>query len=224
MTTIKNGSRGENVKTLQAKLNEIGNYGLTVDGVFGAKTEAAVKDYQKKHDLSVDGIVGAQTWTMLGFPTSETPVSGGREINMLIVHCAATPEGKEYSSQTISNWHKARNFSSYKNPNTGKLEYVGYHYLVHLDGSVEVCRPENIRGCHVTNYNAKSIGICYIGGVANDGKSTPKDTRTPAQKAAILKLLKDLKARFPKATIHGHREFAAKACPSFDAKKEYAAL
>lgn len=223
MTTLKNGSRGEEVKTLQTALNKNG-YNLTIDGVFGKNTEAAVKDYQKKNNLSIDGVVGAKTWTMLGFPTSETPVSGGRKINMLIVHCAATPEGKEYTSKTISEWHRDRKFSSYKDANTGKLMYVGYHYLVHLDGSIEVCRPENIRGCHVSGYNANSIGICYIGGVANDGKSTPKDTRTKEQKASLLKLLKELKSRFPNATIHGHREFAAKACPSFDAKEEYKTL
>lgn len=223
MTTLKNGSRGEEVRILQSKLNEIGKYGLTVDGIFGAKTEKAVKDYQTKNDLSTDGIVGAKTWSKLGFPTSETPVSGGRFINRLIVHCASTPEGKEYASSVIDKWHKDRKFSSYKDANTGQLKYIGYHYLIHLDGSIEICRPENIKGCHVTNYNANSIGICYIGGVEKDGK-TPKDTRTAEQKTSLMKLLKELKERFPKATIHGHREFAAKACPSFDAKKEYADL
>ena len=168
--------------------------------------------------------MGAKTWTILGFPTSETPVSGDRKIDRLIVHCSATPEGKEYSSKTISDWHHDSKFSSYKDANTGKLMYVGYHYLIHLDGSIEVCRPENIRGCHVTNYNANSIGICYIGGVANDSKLTPKDTRTDAQKASLLKLLKVLKERFPAATIHGHNTFANKACPSFDAKAEYSTL
>lgn len=219
MGVLRKGSRGEDVKTLQQALNKNG-YNLTIDGVFGIKTEEAVRDYQKKHDLSVDGVVGAKTWTMLGYPTSETPVSGGRKINMLIVHCSATPEGKDYTSATISDWHKARNFSSYKDPKSGKLMYVGYHYLVHLDGTIEICRPENIRGYHVTNYNANSIGICYIGGYEKDGK-TVKDTRTEEQKKSLLKLLKELKQRFPKATIHGHKEFAAKACPCFDVKKEY---
>lgn len=220
MGVLRKGSRGEDVKTLQQALNKNG-YDLTIDGIFGAKTEEAVRDYQKKHDLSVDGVVGAKTWTMLGYPTSETPVSGGRKINMLIVHCSASREGKEVTSESISKMHQDRKFSSYKDPNTGKLMYVGYHYLIHLDGSIEVCRPENIRGYHVTNYNANSIGICYIGGVTDDAKLTPKDTRTDEQKAALLKLLKELKTRFPGATIHGHNEFAAKACPCFDAKKEY---
>ena len=75
-------------------------------------------------------------------------------------------------------------------------------------------------GAHCSGQNANSIGICYVGGLAKDGK-TPKDTRTDAQKHSLLELLKELKAKYPNATIHGHREFAAKACPSFDAKSEY---
>jgi N-acetylmuramoyl-L-alanine amidase len=59
--------------------------------------------------------------------------------------------------------------------------------------------------------------------LAKDGK-TPKDTRTEAQKKTLITLLRTLKARYPNATIHGHREFANKACPSFDAKSEYSAL
>ena len=63
----------------------------------------------------------------------------------------------------------------------------------------------------------------YIGGVAADGK-TAKDTRTPEQRKALLMLLRRLRAKYPNAKIHGHRDFAAKACPSFDATKEYADL
>lgn len=221
MITLKNGSKGNEVKTLQTALNKSG-YGLTVDGIFGAQTEKSVRDFQKKHELSVDGVVGPKTWTMLGYPTTEVATTS-RVINKIIVHCAATAEGKEYTSQQVSDWHEARKFSSYKDPKTGKLMYVGYHYLIHLDGTIEACRPENIRGCHTSNYNANSIGICYIGGVMADGK-TPKDTRTSAQKTALLKLLKELKVKYPSTTIHGHREFAAKACPSFDAKTEYKGL
>lgn len=220
MTTVKNGSKGSEVTTLQGALNKVGGYGLVVDGIFGPKTESAVKDYQKKHDLSVDGIVGPKTWSSLGYATEDTPTAGGRAIDLLIVHCSATIEGNEYSSKTISDWHKARNFSYYKDTKTGEKRYVGYHYIIHLDGTIEPCRPESVRGCHVSNYNAKSIGICYIGGYDKNKKAI--DTRTPEQKASLLKLLKELKGRYPKATVHGHREYAAKACPCFDAKKEYA--
>lgn len=218
MNTIKNGSQGADVKTLQTALNKYG-YGLSVDGIFGAKTEVAVINFQKAKGLSVDGIVGPKTWSALGFSTADE-INSARTINKIIVHCAATPEGRDYTSQQVSDWHKARNFSYYIDAKTGKKMYVGYHYLIHLDGTIEACRPESVRGCHVSGYNANSIGICYIGGVAADGK-TPKDTRTAAQKESLLKLLKELKRKYPASTIHGHREFAAKACPSFDARTEY---
>jgi len=65
--------------------------------------------------------------------------------------------------------------------------------------------------------------VCYIGGLATDGK-TPKDTRTTAQKAALLALLKRLKAKYPALKVYGHRDFAAKACPCFDAREEYAEI
>lgn len=219
MKTIKIGSSCSEVKILQYALNNLG-YGLSVDGVFGAKTEAAVKNYQFKNELSVDGVVGAKTWSKLGYLTADE-VTPGRAINRLIIHCAATPEGKDFSSENVSNWHEARKFSYYIDPKSGKRMYVGYHYLIHLDGSIEECRPESVRGCHVSGYNANSIGICYIGGVAADGKNTPKDTRTQAQKEALILMLKRLKAKYPGASIHGHNEFAAKACPCFNVKTEY---
>ena len=133
-----------------------------------------------------------------------------RKINKLIVHCSATPEGRDVKTETIKDWHG----------NGNHWKDIGYHYVIELDGSIHKGRDENVIGAHCSGQNANSIGICYIGGVAKDGK-TPKDTRTDAQKQSLLKLLKELKAKYPNATIHGHREFAAKACPSFDAKYEY---
>lgn len=200
MATLKKGSRGAYVVTLQKKLN------LQADGIFGPLTEEAVKEFQKANGLTVDGIVGTNTWNKLGVSTNK------RTIKELIVHCSATPEGKDFTVAQIRQWHLQRGFSD-----------VGYHYIIYRDGSVHVGRNEAISGAHCTGHNTISIGICYIGGCASDGK-TPKDTRTPAQKAALIKLLKDLKRKYPKATIHGHREFANKACPSFDAKTEYASI
>lgn len=210
------------MKTLQESLNKTeGKYGLAVDGIFGAKTETAVRDYQRRNELSVDGICGPKTWSKLGYDTADEVTAGGRSIDKLIVHCTATKEGQEVSSDTISAWHKARQFSYYIN-SRGEKKYTGYHYLIHLDGTIEECRPENVRGCHVTGQNAHSIGICYAGGLDAAGK--PKDTRTAAQKSALVWLLRKLKGKYTKATIHGHREFAAKACPCFDARAEYAGV
>lgn len=138
--------------------------------------------------------------------------NGSRAISEIIVHCSATPEGREHTVADIRRWHLERGFSD-----------VGYHYVVYLDGSVHAGRSEKLAGAHCIGHNRNSIGVCYIGGVASDCK-TPEDTRTPEQKNALEALLKQLKKRYPGAAIHSHRDFAAKSCPSFDATAEYAAL
>lgn len=135
-----------------------------------------------------------------------------RTITEIIVHCSATPEGRHVTVGDIRAWHKQRGFKD-----------VGYHYIVYLDGSIHGGRSENVIGAHCQGHNRNSIGVCYIGGM-DKGMKSPKDTRTDAQKKALIMLLKQLKKKYPQAKIYGHRDFAAKACPSFDAKKEYAAL
>jgi N-acetylmuramoyl-L-alanine amidase len=131
-----------------------------------------------------------------------------RHINEIIIHCSATPEGRDYTVADIDRWHKARGWRG-----------IGYHYVIYRDGSVHAGRPVEQIGAHCTGHNANSIGICYIGGVSADGK-TPKDTRTPAQRIALRELVEELRAKYPGATVHGHREFAPKACPSFDVQTE----
>ena len=197
---LKLGSRGNEVKVLQGKLN------LKADGIFGPLTEEAVKDFQRSNSLEVDGIVGADTLSKLNLSVNK------RTIKELIVHCSATPEGKDYSVDTIRQWHLQRGFSD-----------IGYHYVIYRDGSIHIGRDESIIGAHCTGHNTNSIGVCYIGGCASDGK-TPKDTRTTEQKQSLVKLLKELKTKYPQASIHGHRDFSSKACPSFDATKEYSSL
>jgi N-acetylmuramoyl-L-alanine amidase len=132
-----------------------------------------------------------------------------REINEIIIHCSATPEGKDYTVADIDKWHKARGFKC-----------IGYHYVVYRDGTYHKGRDVSEVGAHCTGHNANSIGICYIGGVAKDGK-TAKDTRTDAQKKTLITLIRTMKSRYPKATVHSHKDFANKACPSFDATSEY---
>lgn len=134
-----------------------------------------------------------------------------RNINKIIVHCSATKEGKAFNVADITRWHKQRGFAT-----------IGYHWVVLLDGTIQQGRAEMTMGAHCKGHNANSIGICYIGGLDENGKS--KDTRTPEQKKSMLELLKRLKKDYPNATIHGHREFANKDCPCFDAKNEYKTL
>lgn len=132
-----------------------------------------------------------------------------RRIREIIVHCSATPEGKDYTTEDIKKWHLQRGFSD-----------IGYHYIIYRDGSIHTGRNVDIAGAHCLNHNSRSIGVCYIGGCASNGK-TPKDTRTDAQKKALIELLSNLKKLYLTASIHSHRDFANKACPSFDATNEY---
>nr|WP_314803514.1 N-acetylmuramoyl-L-alanine amidase [uncultured Capnocytophaga sp.] len=134
-----------------------------------------------------------------------------RTIHYLVVHCSATPEGRDHTVKDIDLWHRQRGF-----------EGIGYNYIVRLDGTIEEGREVNKIPAHVEGHNKDSIGICYIGGI-DKNMLQPKDTRTVAQKEALIKLLTELKALYPEAEILGHRDFpgVAKACPCFDAKKEY---
>ena len=132
-----------------------------------------------------------------------------RAIDTIIIHCSATPEGRNVTVADITSWHKQRGFDT-----------IGYHYVIYLDGTLHAGRPIQQIGAHCQGHNARSIGVCYVGGLAADGR-TPKDTRTQEQRETLLSLLRKLKAQFPNARIRGHRDFAAKACPSFDATKEY---
>lgn len=132
-----------------------------------------------------------------------------RKITHIVIHCSATPAGREVTAAEIDRWHRDRGFVG-----------IGYHYVIRLDGTVELGRPEDRVGAHVSGHNANTIGICYVGGVSAKNVSVPEDTRTPAQKAAMERLVRELLDRYPGAEVLGHRDFpgVAKACPSFEAR------
>ncbi len=137
-------------------------------------------------------------------------------IDTIMIHCTDTPPGREVSVAELDSWHKARNFERCSNGH-----YAGYHLLVHLDGSYERIRPDSERGqhCPKMNMNNRAVAVCYVGGKGRDGK--PRDTRTEAQKRTLLTLVRTLKGRYPHAQVLGHRDCDARACPCFDAVKEY---
>ena len=132
-----------------------------------------------------------------------------RLVKEIIIHCSATREEQQVSVDTIRDWHLAKGWND-----------IGYHFYIDLDGTINKGRDIDKIGAHCKGHNRNSIGICYCGGVETDGK-TPKDTRTQEQKDSLLNVLKTLKAMYPEAVIYSHSEFAAKACPSFDATEEY---
>lgn len=136
-----------------------------------------------------------------------------RKIDTIIIHCSATKDGVPFHASDIDLWHKQRGFKC-----------IGYHYVVTIDGCVEKGREENETGAHCAQQrmNHRSIGICYIGGLDRNGN--PSDTRNDAQKKALLRLVKSLRSRYPGARVRGHRDFAPKACPCFDASTEYSSV
>lgn len=130
-----------------------------------------------------------------------------RNITDIILHCSATPEGRDVTTDTIRGWHKKKGWKD-----------IGYHFVVLLDGTVEVGRPVEVVGAHVRGLNASSIGVVYIGGT--NALREAKDTRTPAQKKSLDALLWGLVNQY-NAKLSGHNEHSAKACPSFDVQIEY---
>lgn len=200
----KRGDRGVKVRVIQRMLK------LYPDGIFGPLTEEAVREFQDEHQLNVTGQVDLSTWQQM-FGTTLIPATS-RNIKEIIVHCTATPDGRGYTVEDITRWHIERGFAT-----------IGYHYVVYRDGSIHEGRDIDIAGAHCTGHNTCSIGVCYVGGMDKTNRY-PCDTRTDAQKASLVKLLTDLRKFYPHAQIHGHRDFAAKACPSFDATREYSSL
>lgn len=232
------------LKEAQTILGLLGYAPGPADGIIGIKTREATKAFQAKVGLVVDGIPGPQTLAALRATAARDlvgqvepdksamlkPVPTGpfylieaapppnvndlvllstaRPIDTIFIHCTATQEGKDYTIADIRAWHKARGFTD-----------IGYHYVVARDGTVLVGRPIGQVGAHVEGHNTGSIGISYVGGVAADGK-TPKDTRTPAQRASLLWLTKTLAVKFKVKRVRGHNEVAAKACPSFTVAKD----
>lgn len=143
------------------------------------------------------------------------------ELQYLVLHCTATPEGREVTAADIRRWH-----TSPVSKGGRGWKQVGYTDIIHLDGKVERLvnnnEDANVDPWEITNgakgYNSVSRHVVYAGGCARDGK-TPKDTRTPAQRKAMEEYVKDFHRRFPEVRIIGHNEVAPKACPSFDVQK-----
>lgn len=149
-----------------------------------------------------------------------------KTIEAIIIHCTGTKEGLDIRAKDVDRWHKEQGW-----------RMIGYNYVIDLDGTVEIGRPLTMVGAHCKGWNDRSIGICYVGGLDKNGN--PKDTRTPAQKEAMNRLVYDLLEAYPTITqIMGHRDTSPdlngdgtitpnewiKACPCFDVKNEFPLL
>lgn len=149
-----------------------------------------------------------------------------RRITLIIIHCSATHCTARYPFTSCRRDHIRNNH----------WRDIGYHYYIERDGRICRGRAESAVGAHCKNHNAHSIGVCYEGGL--DASGRPADTRTDAQRKSLLALLRELRIRYPRAIILGHRDLSpdldgnglitpneyVKACPCFDAGKEYAGI
>ena len=139
-------------------------------------------------------------------------MNGADSVRFLIVHCSATRVDCDYTVKQLLHDHKARGFRT-----------IGYHFYITRDGEIHPGRPLEKVGAHCRNHNAHSIGICYEGGLDADGQA--KDTRTLAQRGALLALLRELKKKFPEALIIGHHDLnPIKKCPCYPCVEEYREL
>lgn len=233
MNTLTIGSKGDDVKYLQKSLNDIIHCGITVDGQFGINTDKALKTFQKLHNLKADGICGPATWSVIQsildtFKDINTSTNTMEQPNIIphsykftnklgkrnktteiVLHCASTPEGKDFTVDQIHKWHLDRGFSG-----------IGYNFVIYRDGTIVEGRPIDCSGAHATNHNSISVGICYIGGTGLDGHS--KDTRTAEQKKSMYILVKWLmdKYKIQLNKVLMHRDITVpkpnmKSCPCF---------
>ena len=149
-----------------------------------------------------------------------------RTINRIFVHCTATSQ-----SISIRRIQQSWRNMGWKSP--------GFHYIIEADGRITQLLDESRCANGVKGYNANSIHVAYIGGIEHiSGKWKPVDTRTDAQKASLISLLRELRRRYPDAKILGHRDISPdkngngkvdaweriRECPCFDAIPEYISL
>lgn len=130
-----------------------------------------------------------------------------RKINKIIIHCSATPPTSDIGAFQIDAWHKQQGWDE-----------IGYHFVIRRNGEIEKGRDIEKIGAHCKGHNADSIGICLVGGLDKDGK--PENNFTQNQFLSLRSLAAKLRGQFSEIqSIHGHNEFANKACPCFDVKK-----
>lgn len=132
-----------------------------------------------------------------------------RSVDFIVIHCSATRASQDdVDAAVIRGWHRKQ----------GWLD-IGYHYVIKRDGTVEKGRADTVPGAHARGFNECSLGICLVGGVAEDGK-TPEANFTAWQWESLRKLVTELKQRYPLAEVLGHRDLpnVNKACPSFDVR------
>ena len=127
--------------------------------------------------------------------------------DLIVVHCSATKPRQRVDAKRIHGWHVKRGIYSERG-------ITGYHFVVLRSGEVELGRELDEIGAHALGYNQRSVGICLVGGLADDG--TPTANYTEAQWHALRSLVTTLRLIFRGATVIGHNDVSDKDCPCFD--------
>lgn len=184
--------------------------GATPDGIWGNRT--------------ADKVLGALGLSPEAVEPGKLVLGTGKAIKRVFIHCTATREGQDIDAATIKTWHLKQGWKD-----------IGYHFVIRLDGTIERGRDEAAPGSHVAGFNTGSIGVVYVGGL--DAQGAPKDTRTPEQREAMQRLVRELVAAYPGADVLGHRDASPdkdgdgviepheflKACPCFDVRAWWSA-
>lgn len=122
-----------------------------------------------------------------------------RNIDMIVVHCTASPDYLDVSAKQIRQWHKDRGWSD-----------IGYHYVVRRNGEIEAGRPDRIPGAHAKGVNSRSIGIVWV------GTTNP----SPEQEKSLVGLINWLRGKYNVKieNVLGHKEAVQtpKTCPNIN--------
>ena len=141
-----------------------------------------------------------------------------RNINMIVIHCSATPPSADIGVDEIRGWHV----------NGNGWSDIGYHYVIKRNGTIEEGRPVERSGAHARGNNANSIGVCMVGGVDAGGAADCNFTK--AQWESLDSCISSLSSAYGPVEIVGHRDLSPdlngdgtidaserlKACPTFD--------
>ena len=144
-----------------------------------------------------------------------------RDVNLIVYHCTATKASQDFDVNDIRRMHLKRGWSD-----------IGYHVLIKRNGEIQFGRPFEKIGAHVKGFNRNSIGVVWVGGVEEDGR-TPIDNRTIAQKTSLKVVHKFFSLMYPEADHKGHRDLSPdrngdgqitrsewlKACPCFSVEE-----
>lgn len=202
METLKKGSKGESVKTLQEFLK------ITVDGDFGSKTESAVKSYQKKNGLVVDGVVGPKTWAHMGILNTDNAENSEIQ-SSLDIKQHYMPVGTYFPGPVKKQWIFLHHTAGWENPynvadmwardtrgNVATEFILGGQSVrngnAKFDGELVQCFPEGGYGWHtgtgnsVMHRNSVAIEVCCMGQIV-DGKTYVGTVADPSQIVTLAK-------------------------------------